>query len=200
MTAINQSPVVRHIESIPYFAYSDLSDKAKDKAFDKWRNSVEFFSEFIIEDITNILETIGFYNVKIWYSLGYCQSDFASFNARYSFKKGSLKELKVNYPHATEWHNIAKDLQELQRKNFYSLAGKFTNSDFDIESKNERYWSYDQDNRDLLKPIIKEINRIIYNSIRAEYEYQTSQECFERWVNDFGIWFTIDGKYFVEGV
>lgn len=200
MTAINQSPVVRHIEPIPYFAYADLSDKAKGSAFDKWHESFEFFSDFIIEDITAILENIGFYNVKIWYSLGYCQSDFASFDARYSFEKGSLKKLKANYPNATEWHTVAKQLQQLQRKNFYSLSGEFTDSDFDVESKNDRYWSYDQDNRDLLKPIIKEINRIIYNSIRDEYEYQTSQESFEQWVNDFGIWFTIDGKCFVEGV
>ena len=200
MTAVNQSPLVRHIEPIPYFAYSDLSEKAKEVAFDKWYNSVEFFSEFIIEDITSILETIGFYNVKIWYSLGYCQSDCASFDARYSFEKGGLKKLKANYPNATEWHNVAEQLQELQRKNFYSLSGEFTDSGFDVESKNERYWSYDQDNRDLLKPIIGEINRIIYNSIRDEYEYQTSQESFEQWVNDCEVFFTIDGKHFVEGV
>lgn len=73
-------------KTIVYF--DALSKEAKEVARKWWKegNDYPFLSESIKEFITQKLETAGYdvSDLKVYYSLSYCQGDGVSFTAKYS--------------------------------------------------------------------------------------------------------------------
>lgn len=184
-----------------FFKLPELSEKAKHTAYDLWLQDFEHFDDFIIEDIKGILECLGFHNIKVWYSLGYSQGDHACFNARFHHKKGGIKELKANYPTLTEWHDIAKRINAIQRTNGYTAFGtvKIT-SECTVNIDSEYYhdhWS--MNNESDFKAIIEDINNLIYKIIRLDYEDQTSFESFVEYADSNDFYFSECGKHYTWG-
>lgn len=186
---------MRTIETNLY-KFDELSDEAKQNAIDKWRNSdnddFDFQSECSIDDFCTILNILGFDvdNMKnskkpaIYYSVGYCQSDYANFDASYRYKKGALKAIKQYAPRCGELHNAAKTLQELQKKYFYNLYCKVkTNHRYgfsvEVEHLENSGFIY-SDNvisvENEFKYIVRQLNHYLYIQLRNGLDYVNSDE------------------------
>lgn len=173
-------------ETIEIFKLSELTEEAQKKALEKWNEHSEFDSQFIIDDYREILECIGFSDVKIYYSGFYSQGDGACFTGLYQYKKDWAKELKSHCDYK-DIIKIGGRLQALQARYFYRLH-------CDIEHRGRYYYDnsvslsvslsnnadisdYDGVHDEMLD-IIQDISRAIYKALEGEYDYQNSMEFF----------------------
>ena len=72
------------------YQFDELSNEAKEKAISQWYESEDypFLSENLTEIITECYDTEKvFSDIKLCYSLSYCQGDGLSFSASFDFEK-----------------------------------------------------------------------------------------------------------------
>lgn len=135
------------------FTYAELSDEAKSKARDEWRESGLDYEwwDSVYDDALHMGALIGIEigdrrgskRPAIYFSGFSSQGDGACCEGEYRFKKGGMKAIKSEAPAryqygkpdgTTKWtanpsnaelHRIAKGLQEVQARHFYQLRAEF---------------------------------------------------------------------------
>jgi hypothetical protein len=127
------------------FKFNELSDQAKDKAREWWRDceTGDHDTSCTYDDAVQCGAILGIEiasrNQKciltgakprewidrspaIYYSGFWSQGDGACFEGSYRYAKGAAKKIREHAPQDSELHRIADELQELQRKNFYKIT------------------------------------------------------------------------------
>jgi len=182
------------------YQFAELSSKAKEKARE-WYRSCSDSSDLdnVIEDFTRIAEIIGLeldtYPVRLmsgktrndpalYYSVGYCQSDYAAFAGTWKYKAGCLKAIKEYAPLNTGLHSIVSDWQALQKTNFYRLraicsenrGNQYVNEV--VKSYSSRYdeESVDYKTERAAGNIATDLAHWLYCQLRDECDYQSSDE------------------------
>lgn len=140
---------------VELFKFDELTDKAKEKARDWYREASagdNYFSESVIEDAVKVGECLGIefdqrsfttvggktrYEPKVWWSGFWSQGDGASFEGTFrSHEKGSAKQhLKAYAPNDEKLREIAATIDDLQRKYRKRLWAK-------IKQRGNYYHSY----------------------------------------------------------
>lgn len=125
-------------KTILLYEFDELDDKAKENARD-WFRSVRDSTdlEFVVDDFARVAEMMGFefrthivktyggmerHEPNIWWSLGYVQGDYAGFEARYSYAKGSILAVASYAPKDETLLAIARSLFEMQKANQYKIT------------------------------------------------------------------------------
>lgn len=120
------------IKEVTLYSFSELSDKVKEQVINSIRYSESYLDwewyDCSIDDFTTILESIGFNNVKIGFRGFWSQGDGAHFTGSYQYKAGALAKVKKEYPEYEALHRFAKELQELESKDFYAIQFKISHS------------------------------------------------------------------------
>lgn len=139
-------------ETINIYTFEELSDQAKQKARQWWRETSDMDLDYLVgddfESVAKILgitfrerryETVGAGEASTpaiyWQGFSY-QGDGASFEGRYKYVKGAPKAIRAYAPKDEVLHNIADRLQDLQRKAFYRLHAEMTVSGRGVHSGN----------------------------------------------------------------
>jgi len=173
------------VKETTVYKFDELDDDAKEKAR-KWYRSGGFDYEWwdcVYEDAKECAKLIGIDIDRIYFSGFYSQGDGACFEGNYGYKKGGAKALKQHAPKDKELANIADGLQELQRKNFYSLSASVRHrghyhhemcTEFSIENTRHAYGDVDSDTEESLKDLLRDFMRWIYRRLEAEWEYLNS--------------------------
>lgn len=121
------------------YTFDELSEAAKDVAREWYRQGALDYEwwEAAIETAKEIGATIGIDIDKVYFSGFSSQGDGACFEGTYHYKKGGLKELLKNWPPVPTqskailgMHKVARQLQDLQSKNFYRLEASVRHSGF----------------------------------------------------------------------
>lgn len=194
------------IETVVY-SFDELSDKAKETArewirgkgypFDGWHDSV-------IEWAKEAGEIIGIDISRVYFSGFWPQGDGASFEGTYHYRKGALAALRKDCPNETRLHNIAGELQSIQRRNFYALSAGITqrgnychehNMRVDVEDARDNYgYCRDDSAESDITEAMQDFARWIYATLEREYDWLMSDEQVDDclWAN--GYQFTEDGK------
>ena len=188
---------MRVIEKTIY-KYEELSDEAKEKARDWYRSCQDSGDlDCVIEDAAAIADIMGIdlrtrpvklmngstrYDPCIWYSVGGCQSDGASFEGTYRYKKGAVKALK-DYCNDTTLIRIAEGLQDVQRRNFYRLVASIGSSNYygltvSVEDRENPYRDIG-DAETEIKDLMGDFAGWIYDRLREEVDYRSSDEYVE---------------------
>lgn len=179
-------------KSFNVYKFSELSEKAKQVAIDQYKYD-EFYPydewyDFVKSDFHEILELIGFYNIKSYFT-GFCsQGDGASFTADYAYKVGCLKAIKNYAPNDTELYNIVKGIVSHQKDNGYKLECSITHSGslyshsntmrFDWSKNGDSYFDwYNNFVESEIEQLIKDLADWYYSKLNAEYDYLLSDEC-----------------------
>ena len=178
--------------------YHELSDKAKCKAVE-WmqeRNSEYFDGEFVIEDWKSLLGCLGFTGIDIFWS-GFCsQGDGACFTCSWSVDWLELEKV----PGYTS-DERAKELVVYPEKvrGLYKLLSTIEEAEEDFESPivvgaslkhrghhyHENSIGFDFDTsavyptdeaKDEFEDWCKDMMRMIYKDLEAEYEWVTGEE------------------------
>lgn len=204
-------------KTITLYTYDELSEAGKERARQWWnecRESRDY--DAVTEDFAEIVKLMGFdlttHSVRlmngstreepnIWWSLGYVQSDFAGFEARYRFNKGGLAALKSYASKDETLHAIAESLQEMQKRNFWQISAVIRFSDrtgYDIpEVLKDGCYMYgsdaEADAESVIREACKDLSRWLYSRLREEDEYLSSEESVADAMEANGYTFREDG-------
>lgn len=178
--------------------YHELSDKTKEKARDSTRERLEFWSEPVIEDWTVLLKKLGFTDVGIYWSGFWSQGDGACFTGSWSVDWMKLDEV-LGYTSEARAKEILAYPEKV--RGLYKLLSEVVNEDEDdfenpvvvgasLHHRSNHYnhensISFDFDTgavypsneaEEEFKDWCKDLMRMIYRDLEADYEWQMSDE------------------------
>lgn len=176
------------------FKFPELSDAAKEKAREWYRNGAWDYDwwDSVYADADTIAGLMGItmdrkgkHSPTIYFSGFWSQGDGACFEGTYCYKKGSVKAIKDYAPRDEELHRIATGLQDLQRRNFYALSasmkqhGHYNHSGcmtVSVSDDRHTYRWVDASAEDELTQYMRDFADWIYGQLEKEYEWLTSDE------------------------
>ena len=190
--------------STEVYKYEELSDEAKEKAKDWYRQYVFNDSgdwEHVYEWVAEVADLIGIdlrqrpvklmngttrFEPCIYWSGFSSQGDGACFEGTYRYKKGSIEAVKK---HANDeaLNGIVKELCEVQRKHFYRLTATVTHRGYyyhsgctsiEVEDREDVHKDLHGDDENIAQ-LLREFMDWIYEQLENEYEYQNSDEAVE---------------------
>lgn len=173
---------MRTIE-IKAYQFDELSEKAKGRARNQCREGLEIDLSYIVEEFTQVMDMIGLDVRGVDYSVGFCQSDFAAFNAKYSYKPGAAGAIRAKYSdcaYSDYYVGIAERLERLQEAHNFKLEAQASNgrrgglSTCTSATIGDRYADVTDEDIDTLSEIFRGISQDLYYHLRDEVEYQNS--------------------------
>ena len=200
--------------------FDELSDKAKQKARERWREGTcqdSSWYEGVYDDAVTCAKILGIaiasrsvplMNGKthskptIWFS-GFCsQGDGACFEGSYSYAKGCRKAIRKHAPKDTDLHRIADDLTNIQKQHGYQLEATVKHSGHYYHSGCTDIEVYDRDDVDCdigdaddgIRNCLRSFMDWIYRQLEAEYEYQMSDEAIDESIKANEVEFYEDGR------
>lgn len=202
------------------YTFSELDDRAKDRARDWWRQHIFSDScdwEFVFEDAANVADILGIdlrqtrktlmngshrYDPTIFFSGFWSQGDGACFEGSYTYKKGASKAVREYAPQDTELHRIADTLQQVQSRYFYKLyANMKQRGHYNHSGCMAVEVAYNSDdNRDIseaeddIATLMRDFADWIYKRLESEYNYQSSDEAADEMLENNAYEFDEDGN------
>lgn len=197
------------------YTFAELTDSAKEKARDWWREGYDFSSEgtdYLYDDFIACGKLLGISidtgkrdRPAIYWSGFSSQGDGASFEGHYSYAKGAGKAIRAHAPQDAELHRIADSLRAIQRKHFYKLSASVTQGrgshyshawTMQIEVEDANSAEPDMDAAESVRDLLRDFANWMYRQLEKEYEYQTSNEAVDDNIQANEYTFTESGKRF----
>lgn len=158
------------------YLLAELPECTQQKIYEKW----DFSDTVIFTDFhADFLHLCGFYKPELHYSIGFSQSDYASFSCdKFSYEKGFVSKVKREFVN-TDLHNFAQRLQWIYAKTFYKMQGKIVTRGYYEQSQVDFYYSYEFLHvEDELNAWLKDYSRWLLKDLQDEVLHQTSFESF----------------------
>lgn len=153
--------------------------------------------DFVYEDATAIASILGIEIKNIFFSGFSSQGDGACFEGSYCYTKNSVKNLVAYAPGDEELLRIATELQQLQKKHFYTLSATVKHSGHYSHSgctNIEVYKMGDYFDSDNLEELLRDFMNWIYKQLELNYEYLTSEESILSTIEANNYNFDINGN------
>ena len=173
------------------YSFNELSEAAQERALNAFRCiNVEYdwWTYGAYDTIRTAGRLLGLDIDRIHFDTYlYC-----IFNADYEYVRGAVKAIQAEFPHATDLHDVARKLQDLQKRHFYSLScavtkGRTTNR-YSCFRFGEDYECKD------LGDIIDDFAHWARVLLRDEYKYLTSDDAVKEAIEANEYEFTEEGK------
>lgn len=192
------------------YQFDELSDRAKEKARDWFRQGIETddFADCVIEDAARMGSLMGIdirprpvklmgggtrNEPSVYWSLD--RENFASVQGSYSYQKGSVRAIKAEAPKDTDLHAIAQTLQDVQRRYFYSVTASLSHGQdcqtVDVESDRREMSA---DDCETVSEALRDFAAWIHSQLSKEYEYRTSDEAVDEDIRANEYEFEEDGS------
>lgn len=158
--------------NVTVYSFDELSEAAQERALNEFRGINVEFNWW--EDSFDTIRTAG---KLLGLEIGDIHFDtdlYCTFDAQYQYVRGASKAVKAEFSQDTELHKIAKDLQALQKRHFYSLScavteGRSVNR-YECFRFGEDYECED------LGDVLDDFAHWAWVLLRDGYEYLTSDE------------------------
>ena len=183
-------------KSTTVFTFDELSDTAKDRAREWYRNGALDYEwwDCSYEDFATIAEILGIdlrqrpvklmngdtrYDPAIFFSGFSSQGDGACFEGDYRYSAGSVAKIKAYAPQDTELHRIAECLRDIQRRAFYGLTasishtGRYSHAYSMSISAECELGDCDEDG---IAECLRDFANWMYSRLESEYDYLMSDE------------------------
>jgi len=191
------------IIKVKAYEFNELDDGTKERVRERFRQTSLDYTwwEYVYDDIRHMGEIIGIKIDEIYFTGFGNRGDGACFEGHYEYKKGALKEIKAESTDI-ELHQIARDLQTIQRKRFYGLSARVKQSGHYMLANctyidvydNVLAAHVDMDTEETVSELLRDFMCWMYKRLEAEYEYLTSDAYIEEFISINGYVFTADGK------
>jgi hypothetical protein len=183
---------MRRVE-LKIYSFNELSDKAKEKARD-WYRSLQDSSDFqsTQDKIIGVALLCGFMEgTEVAWSVGYCQSDHATLEGRWSAKRVNVEPIKQEFPKDALLRQIVKQFAQLAWR---SPALSFVTSHRHIVDQIEEP-AHSTAYKDSFAAV-QSLNTWAYDQLRQQADWLHSEECVDETIvaNDYE--FTEDGKFY----
>ena len=176
--------------TVKVYAFAELSDDAKERALNAFRDiNVEYdWWDGAYDAIRTAGKLLGLDIDRIHFDTDlYC-----IFDADYEYARGASAAVCKAFPRATDLHKVAKDLQALQKRHFYSLSCAVT------KGRSMNYYRCFRFGEDYecedLGDIIDDFAHWARIQLRDEYEYLTSAEAVKEMIEANEYEFDEEGK------
>ena len=106
--------------TVKAYKFDELSEEAQERALNdlRWVNVDGDWYEDVYYTIRAAGELLGLDIGDIYFDTYlYC-----TFDASYEYARGAAKAIQAEFPRATDLHDVARKLQDLQKRHFYSLS------------------------------------------------------------------------------
>ena len=106
--------------TVKVYSFAELSDDAKKRALNAFRDiNVEYdwWTYGAYDTICTAGKLLGLEIGDIHFDT----DSYCIFDAYYRYARGAVKAVRNEFPRMTDLHEVARDLQALQRRYFYSL-------------------------------------------------------------------------------
>ncbi len=176
--------------NVTVYSFAELSDEAKERAINAFRDiNVEFnWWEDSFDTIRAAGELLGLEIGEIRFDT----DSYCTFDAHYRYVCGAVKAVRDEFPRADDLCKVAKDLQALQRRHFYSLSCAVTEG---WSVNYYRCFRFGEDYEcDALGDILDDFAHWARILLRDEYEYLTSNEAIRDTIEANEYEFTEAGK------
>ena len=191
--------------TISTYTFSELSDKAKDKALQCYHStymSGEHWHGFIIEDAKEVGKILGFDVRDVHFSGFWSQGDGASWTGGYEYVKGAPAAVASYTGNDAELIRIANGLQDIQRRHFYKLVASVSRAGYYSHSHTMRANVEDctdpcrdvSDAEKALLELFRDFADWIYNNLREEHEFMTSDSVITEAFDANSVTFDADGN------
>ena len=164
--------------TVKVYAFAELSEAAQERALNAFRDiNVEFdWWDGAYDTICTAGRLLGLDIDRINFDTDlYC-----IFNAEYEYARGAAKAVRDEFPWADDLHDVARKLQDLQKRHFYSLSCAVTEG-----RTTNRYSCFrfgDDYECEDLGDIIDDFAYWAWILLQDEYEYLTSDEVIEEMI------------------
>ena len=192
------------------YTFDELSDDAKEKARDWWRNGgldYEWY-ESVCSDFMTICGILGFDVIEsnIHFSGFWSEGDGASFTGSYKYSKCSAKKIREYAPQDAALHEIADKLQALQKRNFYRLWGNIercSTRNYVHETTiacsgayrdSDNYQNPTSDAEETLTDCARDLCHWLYARLEKEYDWLMSDEYIDETILCNEYEFTATGE------
>lgn len=189
---------------VKVYQFNELSDAAKERALERWRNGSDFFDDFITEEWTAILAACGWSEVEIAYS-GFCsQGDGASFTGRFDGADIDAAKFRNYFTEGSDSDWILDGFREYSA---YTAKLNRTSRHYSHENTVGVEWmeqavgddsvavESDETESDFLAHC-RRVMREIYRAIEREYDSQMSDEYIAETLEATEMEFTEAGDVF----
>ena len=176
--------------TVKAYKFNELSEAAQERALNAFRDiNVEFnWWEDSYDTIRTAGKLLGLDIDGIYFDAYlYC-----IFDADYEYARGAVKAIQAEFPRATDLHDVARKLQDLQKRHFYSLSCAVREAR-DMNRYSCFRFGEDYDCEDL-GDIIDDFAHWARVLLRDEYKYLTSDEAIQEAIESNGYEFTEEGK------
>lgn len=191
-------------EQISVFKFDELSESAKEKAREWYRNvsSSDDWYDSVYEDAKQVASLMGVTITEIGFSGFWSQGDGAHFEGSFKYAKGCAKAVAQYAPQDAELQRIAKEWQALQSTRFYKITGEVSHSG---HYRHENCTSFgvsvddnyaDADTEESVKELMRDIMRWIYSQLEKEYYYLNADAQVDESIKMNDYEFTVDGEIF----
>jgi len=173
--------------------FEELNEANQAKAIEDTRNSDGYLDyewyDGTEEDFLTTLKLLGYYDIETYFSGFQSQGDGASFKAKYSYGKDSLKKIIEYAPKDEELHRIASELKAMQRIALWDVGATITTHgrychemtmsadmySYNGRVKDETAWQHESSFLELSR----DLARWYYKSLQNDYEYLMSDEAIK---------------------
>ena len=176
--------------TVKVYAFAELSDDAQERALNAFRDiNVEHdWWRDTYDTIRAAGELLGLEIGKIRFDT----DSYCTFDAHYRYVCGAVNAVRKEFPWADDLCKIAKDLQALQKRHFYSLSCAVTE---DRDTNRYRCFRFGEDYEcEDLGNILDDFAHWARVLLRNEYEYLTSDEAIKEMIEANEYEFTEDGN------
>ena len=176
--------------NVTVYSFDELSEGAQERALNEFRCSNVEFNWW--EDSYDTIRTAGKLLRLEIDDIHFDTDLYCIFDAHYRYVRGASAAVCKEFSWADDLHKVAKDLQALQKRHFYSLSCTVTKG----RSMN-RYSCFrfgeDYECEDL-GDIIDDFAHWAQILLRDEYKYLTSDDAVKETIEANGYEFTEGGK------
>ena len=185
------------------YSFSELSDKAKEKALNHYRYlNVDYadWDEYILEEEEKKLESLGYSDVNILYSGFWTQGDGACFTASIDIKKW-LEAHKLTNKYKLLYVNSELVTMTLIHNNYYCHSTTTELEDIcyfqDLpEAKKEKLYRQVNEIEKLILEEREELGDNIYKTLQQAYVTKISDEAVRDTIEANEYYFLEDGGLF----
>jgi hypothetical protein len=208
-----------HVKSETVFFFDELTDTAKERARDWYRQAGaddSYWSESVIEDAAQIADILGIdlrqRTVKlmgggtrqeptVYWSGFSSQGDGACYEGSYRYAKGAALKISQHAPEDKDLHGIADALQEAQRGAFYRLtatakhSGHYYHSGcMEIDTERTDGAEVAEEQHSMVTQCLRDFADWIYRQLERAYEYVNSDEQVDESIRANGYEFDDNGR------
>ena len=179
--------------TVKVYAFAELSDDAQERALNEFRNINVGFVTYWWRDTYDTIRAAGeLLGLEIG-EIHFDTDSYCMFDAHYRYVRGgAVKAVQAEFSWADDLCKVAKDLQDLQKRHFYSLSCAVT------EGRSMNYYRCFRFGKDYecddLGDILDDFAHWARILLRDEYAWLTSNEAIREMIEANEYEFTEAGE------